>query len=99
MLSSLRVSPHPSRVLDVESGGLEPPARHLGDEIGGVAQPLEGDPDHLEEELGRIARVRLDELVQVLAMQAEQDDVRLRLDGGRPRLLQTVRAVGYSLRV
>src|SRR4030095_2204744 len=66
-------------VLDVQARGLEPPARHLGDQIGGVAEPLERHLRHVLEEAGGRLRAAGDEAPQAVAVEAVEERVRLGL--------------------
>src|SRR3984893_1524059 len=74
-------------VLDVEAGGLQPPARHLGDQVGGVAQPLEGHLRHLLEELRGRGRAAGDEAIEAVTVEAVEQTVELGLTGGGPATL------------
>src|SRR4029453_5542222 len=66
-------------VLDVQARGLEPPARHLGDQIGGIAEPLERHLRHVLEEAGGRLRAAGDESPQAVAVEAVEERVRFGL--------------------
>src|SRR5262245_4393700 len=71
------------RVLDVQAGGVEAPAGALGDQVGGVAEPLERRLGHVPEELGGHQRVLGDEAREAVAIEPVEKRVRVGLARGR----------------
>src|SRR5574337_1110208 len=73
--------------VQVQPRRLQPPARHLGDEIAGLTEAGDEDLNHLEEEGRRGAGADLDELPETFPVEVEKERVGLGLDGRGARCL------------